>query len=217
MDWYQSLSVIALTLSVGLLWEVQKIRKHIHLDDMTPTRKWKKRIEGKRYVPKHIPDQVPSGAGKRDIAFYRDTVGITKYLNAIYSETPWAFQDAGKLDGGLGSEKGAERTIEVWHNQIKTAWICLSSIDYGDRESSYVSAELDLINGRIFDGHEIHGLAHTVASLVCTTTDERQAAETSIHRTMIDAMWQVGGKFGNPSTEFLFRGRQIRKAPNLEG
>lgn len=213
MDWYQSFSVSALFLSAVLLWQVQKIRKHIHLDDTTPTRKWKKRIEGKRYVPKYIPDQVPSRADKRDIAFYRDTADITKYLNAIYSETPWAFQDTGKLDGGLGSEKGAEREIEVWHNQVKTAWISLSSRGYGQGELSHVFVYLDLINGRIFDGHEIHGLAQTVASLVCNTTDELRAAETSIHRTMIDAIWQIGGAFGNPSIEFRFMGRQLKKIP----
>ena len=42
----------------GVWWEIEKIKKHLHMEDLTPTRNGKKAISGPRYVPKHKPDQV---------------------------------------------------------------------------------------------------------------------------------------------------------------
>ena len=208
-DWNQSLSVMAILLAGGSIWEAMRIKKHFHLDDLTPTRKWKKAFVGTRRTPSNRPDRIPIGAAKDDVLFYRDFAGAVDFQNEIYAETPWSFEDAGELYGGAGSEFGAERNIEIWYNQVKSAWVRLSCFRYskGD-EGLDVRINLEPINARMFEGNEISGLASTIAELVINSQEDRLRATDKIQSTMINNMWQLGhGSPGNPPIEFRFSGK----------
>lgn len=211
-DWYHSFSIAALIMSVGLIWEVWKIRKHLHLEDLTPTRKWKKAFRGPRHVPKHRPDQAPESAEKPDFLFYKDSAKAAQYLNTLYADSPWAFQDTGELHGGWGSEKGAEREIEVWYNQVKTGRISISARRYGQQSVLGVNTSFELINGRVYEGTDVIGLAMSIAGIVITTSEEKLEARDHVHATMIDTMWQLGAEsLGNSPINFDFWGQPEKR------
>jgi len=207
-NWYQTLAGIAFVLAAIAVWEVLKLRKHLHMEDLTPTRKWTKAINGPRYVPKHKPDQVPEHADEDDWRFYRDFSHVADYLNELYKSEPWSFENTGRLDiAGYGSEYGTEREILIRFNQQKTGTITLSCIHYRRDDPFDIRAKLDLINGRIFNGYDVFHLAQSIGSIV---TDEGKFQEytANIRTAMIDAMWQVGeGAHGNPAMEITFRGK----------
>lgn len=190
-----------------LIWEIEKLKKYIHIDDLTPKRKWKKRFDGPKVLPKHKPDEVSEYASEADRRFYRDFAPVADYLNNTYEDGPWGFQNNGKLETSLGSS--VEREIEIWYNQNITGWIKVSCIDYGhERYSQSIRVELNLINARIYEGFEVMGLAMTIAQVVIGTAEESQEAKASIQNAMIAAMWQIGPDvFGNPEIEFSATGK----------
>ena len=206
MVWFQALAIVSFALALGLAWELLGIRKHLNLADWTPTRSWKKRFGGKRHTPRHSPDQVSDRADEHDRRFYRDTSRIADWLNDLYADTPWAFENTGRLEAALGSETGSEREIVGWYNGVQTCWIKLSTTSYEPRHHQPVRVDFELINGRMYGGREVLGLAQSVAGLVCATPEELCEARDQIHSAMIDAMWQLGGEFGNPQLEIHFSG-----------
>lgn len=217
-DWYQTISVIALILSAGTAWELAKLRKHLHTEDFTRTRKWKRAISGPRYVPKHKPDKVSEYAKEHERRFYRDFAPVADLLNKWHEETPWSFENTGRLKTEP-SEFGAEREIEIRYNQQKTGVIELSCSRYGGvsghgvlddilrEQVGKVRAHLDLVNGRCFEGFDVLGLASSLADIVADTPEAKQDANSAMMVRMINAMWQVGEEaFGNPSLEFWVDG-----------
>lgn len=210
MDWNWSnvfLAGMGAVVFFGVLREIEKLKKHLHTEDLTPTRKWKKAISGPRYVPKHKPDQVSEYADEDDRRFYRDFAPVADYLNHVYEDSPWSFENTGRLES-KGFETNAEREIEIRYNQQKTGWIKLSSIDYGHERFGDISAELSLINGRTFGGYEVYRLAQTIGRIVTDTPDERRENKTNTMAAMINVMWQVGEEaIGNPEIELSFEGK----------
>ena len=205
-NWYQTVAVIALIFSAGTAWELAKLRKHLHMEDLTPTRKWKKAISGPRYLPKHKPDQVSEYADEDDRRFYRDFAPVADYLNHVYEDSPWSFENSGRLETRVF--EASEREIEIRYNQQKTGWIKLSSIHYGDEHFGDINAEFSLINGRTFGGNEVFGLAQTIGRIVTDTPDERRKNKTNTMAAMINVMWQVGEEsIGNPEIELSFEGK----------
>ena len=176
---------------------------------MTPTRKWKKRFNGPKLIPKHKPDEVSEYASESDSRFYRDFAPVADYLNNIYLDEPWTFQNNGELETSFGFSDGVERNIDIWYNQQFTGEIKVSCIDYGhERYSQPIRVDLNLINARIYEGFEVMGLAMTIAQVVIGTAEERQEAKASIQNAMIAAMWQIGPDvFGNPEIEFSATGK----------
>lgn len=209
MDWisYQSLAGVAVVLSAGALWGVMELRKHLHMEELIPTRKWKKAINGSRHTPVHQPDQVPEHADDDARRFYRDFAPVADLLNLWNKESPWSFENTGKLESQY-RESGAERKIEIRYNQQRTGTIRMSCSRYGHKSFGEICFHLDLQNGRFFEGSDVFGLASSLASIVGDTPEGIRETKTNMMLAMINAMWQVGEKaFGNPSLEFEARGK----------
>lgn len=205
-NWYQTKAVMALILSAGSAWELAKLRKHLHMEDLTPTRKWKKAVNGPRHIPNHKSDQVPELADEDAQRFYVDFAPVADLLNQWHEESPWSFESTGRLEGG--AYETPMREIEVRYNQQKTGWIKLSCIRYGQESLGEIKAQLDLVNGRIFEGFDVLHLASSLASVVDGTPESIREAKTDMMATMINAIWQMGGEVdGNPTLEFVVRGR----------
>ncbi|HUQ35199.1 MAG TPA: hypothetical protein VM144_02360 [Aestuariivirga sp.] len=206
-NWYETAAVVALIISIATAWEVARLRKHMHLEDLLPTRKWTKAITGPRYVPKHQPDQVSEYADEDDRRFYRDFAPVADYLNLVYGDSPWSFENTGRLES-KGFETDAEREIEIRYNQQKTGTIKLSCGQYGNERFGDIRADLNLLNGRTFGGYEVLGLAQTIGQIVTSTPDERRENKTNTALAMINSMWQVGEETtGNPEVELSFEGK----------
>jgi hypothetical protein len=197
-----------------------KLRKHLHLEDMTPTSKWRRAIKGPRYVPKHKPDQVPQYAEDNERRFFRDFSYVADLLNRWHEHTPWSFENTGRLETGIGSENGTEREVEIRYNQQRTGTIKLSCINYGGataidafessllKREALIRAELSLINGRFFDGFEVLGLATSLTNIINDEPDGKLEAQNMMVHSMINAMWQKGEEvIGNPEVEFVVSGR----------
>ena len=208
MDWnlYPTTAGVAFALSLVALWELNKVRKHLHLDDLTPTRKWKKAFNGKKYVPNHAQDEISEHADDDARRFYNDFAGVAHYLNHLYEDTPWSFENSGQLETQYG-ESGAEREIIIRYNQQRTGSIDMSCVHYGHESFGDVRIDLSLINCRIFDGYEVFGLARSVTSIVTDTDEERLESEKNILWAAIDSMWQLGDEsIGNPELKCRAKG-----------
>jgi hypothetical protein len=206
-DWYKTIAVLAFTISAATAWEVARLRKHVHIEDWTPTRKWNKAISGPKHVPSHKQDQVSEAADEDACRFYRDFSHVADLLNLWHEDSPWSFENTGKLENQYG-ELGAEREIEIRYNQQKTGTIKLTCIHYGHESFGEIRAQLDLISGRFFEGFDVVGLATSLASIVDGTEEAIREAKTGMMMAMINAMWEVGEEaFGNPSLEFVTQGK----------
>ncbi|HUQ36939.1 MAG TPA: hypothetical protein VM144_11245 [Aestuariivirga sp.] len=204
VDWFQTAAVVALGLSAITGWTVAQ---HLNIDHLAPRRSWQKRVRGLRHKPKHKPDQVPIHADVDDRRFYTDLYPVADYLNQVYGDSPWSFENNGRLNC-KGFDSNAEREIEVWYNQQKTGKIKLSCISYGHERYGGITAQLHLTNGRLFAGNEVVGLAQTVGQIVTGTPEEDRAIKASILTAMVDAMWQQGDEANvNPELELSFEGK----------
>jgi hypothetical protein len=206
VDWIDRLSIFLAVVVFFLAVMIFEIRRHLNLDDWTPSRKWKKRFAGSRRQPNCQPDEVPSLADERDTLFFQRTSKMADWLNSLYSETPWSFENTGRLEASLGSENGAERLIQVWYNQQRTGRIYMSTF-HRPRKGPTINVKLDLANSRMFDGSDVAQLGMSLAYLVCDTREEVQNAHDQIQSSMINAMWQVNREFGNPELVFSFNGQ----------
>lgn len=206
MSWGESVTIglAVAVITIALLREIWVIRKHLNLDDWTPTRKWKKQFDGSRRVPKHQPDRIPQNANANERNFFRDTSMIVHWLNDAYTDTPWSFESTGELLMSYETDNGAEREIVLWYNEVKTGWISFSS--WGVKNSS-VHVKLSLINARIYPGIEVFGIATSLAQLVSETPAALHEARDQIQTVMIDSMWQKNRDFGNPELKFRFTGQ----------
>lgn len=201
------LASMAAVVFFGVLREIEKLKKHVHIEDLTPTKKWKKAISGPRYIPRHKPDQVSEYADEHERRFYRDFAPVADYLNRVYEDRPWSFENTGRLES-KGFDTNAEREIEIRYNQQKTGTIKLSCIEYGHERFGDIRADLSLLNGRTFGAYEVLGLAQTIGQIVTDTPDERSKSQTNVMFAMINAMWQVGDEaIGNPEVELSFEGK----------
>ena len=207
--WYQVIAVIALVVSGVTAWDVRKLDIQLHLGNLVPTKKWKKAVSGPKYLPVHKPDRVPGGAGPDDRRFYRDFALVADYLNEIYKEGSWSFENTGRLKmANHGSENGTEREILIRFNQQKTGTIRLSCSHYRREHPRDIRANLILVNGRVFGGREVFQLAQSVGDIVTEEADILQASNINIMRAMIDTMWQVGEEApGNPELNVTFTGK----------
>jgi hypothetical protein len=221
-NWFETAAVMALMFSVGSIWELMRVRKHIHLDDLTPTRKWKKAIKGPKYIPKHKSDKLSGNERGYEIQFFKDFSKVADLLNTWHTDSPWSFENNGKLDSGYGSESGAEREIDIRFNQQKTGWIRISCWQYGglsgegafdeiwsDRVGK-IDAKLVLVNGRCFDGFEVLGLASALADIISDQPEVREEVTKNMMRVMINSMWQIGEDIDvDPTIEISVRGQAL--------
>lgn len=202
MSWMERVGLAVIILA--LVREIWVIRKHLNLDDWTPTRRWKKQFDANRREPIHQLDRVPLNAEPDDLRFFHDTSMIVHWLNDIYKDTPWSFESTGELEESFASENGAERKIKLWYNQVKTGRISISKIRM---KTSTVYVKFSLINSRMYPGLKVHGIADSLAQLVSKTPEEIREARDQIQTVMIDNVWQLGTEFGNSELEFHFTGQ----------
>lgn len=198
------LAIASLAMVLWLMWEVTSIRKHLHLQDLTPSSSWRRRFNSHKHRPRHVPDTLPRDVGERNRRFFEDTKYVVNWLNEIFAETPWSFEN--DKASGVSSDR-AVREIVGWYNEVKTCRIALSSEHYeadGDRRADVA---FNLLNCRAYDGMTVINLAQAAAALVCHTEAALTEAQDLIQSKMIDVMWQVGGDIGNPPLEMEFSGQ----------
>lgn len=198
------LAIASLALVLWLMWEVASIRRHLHLQDLTPSSNWKRRFNGHKHRPQHFPDKLPRTVDEHNRRFFEDTRFVVHWLNEIFAETPWSFEN----DEAIGvSSTRAVREIVGWYNEVKTCRIALASAHYDTDSDRRADVEFSLLNCRAYDGMMVINLAQAAAALVCHTEAELTEAQDQIQSKMIDAMWQVGGDVGNLPLEMEFSGQ----------
>ncbi len=215
-NWYHLAANLALALSVSSIWGLIKVWKHLRMEDLIPTRKWKKAINGPRYLPKHKPDKLSGNEEGYEIQFFKDFSKVADLLNTWYADSPWSFENNGWLDSGYGSESGAAREIEIRYNQQKTGVIKLSCINYEkgyspanrDLSSAYkINGHLELINARHFEGYEVFHLATSLGNILDGEPGSSQKVKSEMMMAMIHTSWQIGEEvFGNPPLEISISG-----------
>lgn len=207
-NWYQMVAVYTFILSAGVAWEVLRLKKHLHMEGLMPTKKWKKAVRGPKYVPNHKPIQMSEYGDEDDLRFYRDFSRVADYLNELYNDEPWSFENTGRGDiANYGSENGTEFEIQIRYNQQITGEIRMSCIHYLADRPHNIRVELNLTNSRIFNSYRVFGLAKSVSEVV---SDEERFQETEIKilAAMNECVWQIGEEAnGNPDLEISFRGR----------
>lgn len=203
MSLHLLLAIASLAIVLWLMREMALIRKHLYLQDLTPSPGWKRRFNSHKHRPRHLPDKLPRNVEEDNRRFFEDTKYVVDWLNEIFAETPWSFEN----DEASGMQSGrAVREIAGWYNEVRTCRIALGSAHYeadGDRR---VDVEFNLLNCRAYDGLTVINLAQAAAALVCHTEAELTEAQDQIQSKMIDAMRQVGGDIGNAPLEMAFSG-----------
>ncbi len=205
MDWSLRIAVFALILAIFATWRAEELARFFHVADNKPNKFWKKKISAKKHFVSHRPDDktVLAHADDRDLQFLADFWGFADYLNEVYLNTPWSFENSGRVESGLGTEHGASRTIEVRYNEQQAGTIETSSFGYGNRP---VRVEINLVNARHFQSHDVLGLAGTVSELICNA-DNLPIMRQQIYEAMLNCMWEVGPQvIGNPEFEFAVYG-----------
>jgi hypothetical protein len=212
LGFWQWLTLMAVLMAAVLWWELETLRRQLGAQDLKPLKKRMKAFEGPRRTPQHKPDRIPPDARKDDFRFYRDFAGAADYLNDLYADSQFSFENTGTLEAsGLGSE-GVERRIQIYHGQLPSGDIEISCINYAkaDRLPFDVRVRLSLTNARFLEGYTVYNLAHSVSTIVSAPGDDgvRPSPDLNILKTMVDAMWRTGkGSILTPFVEFEFRGQ----------
>src|SRR5689334_6923852 len=103
MDWWwQFIGGAIIGLAAWLTWEVLRLRRLMHVDDLTKSAHWKKAIKGTRYTPAKPKDVIPEWAKQNELRFYREFQNVAGFLNQEYGQDPWSFQDSGTPGNGGG-------------------------------------------------------------------------------------------------------------------
>lgn len=204
MNLHLLLAIASLAIVLWLMWDVASIRKHLHLQDLTPSSNWRRRFNGHKHRPRHLPDKLPRSVDEHNRRFFEDTKCVVDWLNEIFAETPWSFEngEVGDLIHGR-----ALREIVGWYNEVKTCRIVLSGAHYGEDGARRTDVAFTLLNCRAYDGMTVINLAQAAAALVCHAEAELAEAQDQIQSKMIDAMWQLGGEAGNLPLEMEFSGQ----------
>jgi hypothetical protein len=206
VSWDQILSLFALLLASVAIWRAEELARYLHISDNTPNKAWKKRVSQSKHQVAHKQDAEIElqGADELDRAFLSDFWGVADYLNAIYANDPWSFENSGRVEAGLGT---ASREIEIRYNEQVTGFIKISSIKNFEFP---VRLKIELLNARHFDCYEIMGIAETAAFLVCDV-DEIQRVRQQVQGAMLQCVWQLGAEaIGNPEFSFEIWGSAKR-------
>lgn len=204
MDLFLLLAIASLAMVLWLMWEVASIRRHLSQRELTPSPSWKKRFNSHKHRPRRLPDRLPHDVDEDKRRFFEDTKYVVDWLNEIFAETPWSFEN----DEAIGSFPDmAVREIAGWYNEVNTCRIAIRSAHYEADGERRAEVAFTLLNCRAYDGMTVINLAQAAAALVCHSEVELTEAQDQIHSKMIDAMWQVGDEAGNPSLEMEFSGQ----------
>ena len=197
-------AMLALCLSIWGGYRVSQLSRHIGYEETS--RRWRKKTHGKRFVPKILPEKPESILRDDDLSNIREFSGAADWLNKVYADYCWSFQDTGilKLHHLAG---GAYREIDVYYNQQRTGRIKIVCPNIpGDHEQ--VRIHLDLMNARRFDGTSVYDLASSISEIVHPQLENRPQFDTMIVSKMLQLTWQVGEDANsNPDLELTFVGK----------
>ena len=207
------IALLATILAIIGLWQIHTLRTHLHIEDQISKRKWRRAVKGPRFNVMSMADVYPTGTNPSQANFFKATENIVMLLNTWYNETPWSFEDEGRLE--LEPLSGAERRIVIRHGQQKTGSLRVSAIDF-DSGSSYIkgssTAELEIINARFWAFYDVYGIAVSVAGIIADEGKFEEAKQQAALASM-DCMWRIGpDTFGNPDFEFSVRGNGLAKS-----
>lgn len=206
------LALFAVVIAALAVWDMDRLKAHLHLKDQISTKKWRKAANSPRFQVSTRKDDYPLGANPSQIAFFVATAIISERLNKYYSDSPWSFDDEGKLD--LDELDGAKRSIAIRHGQQKTGLISFSAIDFNsefDFLKGEVTADLEIMNARFWPFHEVYGIAITVAQMIADVENFGEARYVAAV-SALECMWMIGPEaFGNPDFEFTVSGRGLQR------
>ena len=207
------LAFFAIVAAAVALWEIDRLKSHLHSRDQIANRKWKKAANGLRYQVPASKDVYPSGAKLSQVAFFEATSSFATKLNELYSDRLWSFEDEGKLD--LEEMSDAKRSIVMRHGQQKTGMITIDTINFGSEIDDFkglATARLEIINARFLPFYDVYGIAITIAQMIA---DVEKYDEAKYHAALaaLECMWMIGEEsFGNPVFEFTVSGHGLRRS-----
>lgn len=203
-DWTYAIAVAALALAATNALGLRAVKRFVGFEEAT--RKWKKAIKGPRYKPKRLQEKDPEELREYDLANIREFEGVDDWLNGVYGDNAWSFQDTGVLKQE-DLHGGAYRTIEVRYNQQITGWIKVIRPRWNLSGGEPVIVELDLINARQFQGSDVYGLAYTLSEIVHPAEKDTMSSREKILTEMVRVIWRVGEEaIVNPDFEVSFEG-----------
>lgn len=203
-DWTYAIAVAALALAATNALGLRAVKRFVGFEEAT--RKWKKAIKGPRYKPKRLPEKDPEELREYDLANIREFAGVDDWLNQLYTDSAWSFQDTGILKQE-DLHGGAYREIEIRYNQQVTGWIKVIRPRWNLSGTEPVIVELDLINARQFHGSDVYGLALTLSEIVHPAEEDTTSSREVILMMMVRLMWQVGEEtIVNPDFKVSFKG-----------
>jgi hypothetical protein len=159
----EDLIVPSFLISLVCLYGLSKIRRFVGYQDKG--QKWKRKILGKRYVPKILPEKNGEYLEDSKLLAVREYADVAAWLHQIYENSEWGFQDSGQL---CNRDHRVAREILVYYNQqrvgaIEIAWPFLR-LKKQNLDEIWVTFRL--YNARQFDGYSVVDLAHQVARIV---------------------------------------------------
>ncbi len=207
------LAIFAVVGAAVAIWEIDRLKSHLHIKDQISTRKWQRAAKGSRFQVLARNDIYPVGTNLSQAAFFGATSIIPARLNEIYSDGSWSFEDESKLH--LEEIGGASRSIVIRHGQQKTGLISINTINFGSDivgMKGKVYAKLEIINARFWPFYDVYGIAISVAQMIC---DVEKYDEAQRHAAVaaLECMWMIGKEsFGNPVFEFTVSGRGLLRS-----
>jgi hypothetical protein len=206
MDWSNKIAVVALIVALVAAYTAHTVRRQLKLDDWTPTRKWKKLAAKPRREPTPVQYTFGRDVGESERRFFEDTTRLAEGLNDLYGNSSWSFQDAKEPRTTEGGRTGAVRLIHIWHGEVSTGMLGISTRHYDVAKRAPVYITFTLSNARMFAGSDVVNLALEAAHLVCSTADALVDARLQIHRAMIANLWQIDGDDPGNEIEVSFTG-----------
>jgi len=181
----------SLLLSIKNGYGLSKLRRYIGYEEFN--RKWKKKISGKRYEPKILPEKNGEYLDEPGLLAAREYKDVAAWLHKIYENSEWGFEDSASLSN---RDNTPAREVFVYYNQQRVGNIEIRWLDTRLKKSDFdeISVALHLHNARQFDGYSVVDLAHQVARIVqpldCQP-DYWNSLETRIISKLILSSWQT--------------------------
>ncbi len=207
-DFWEWAPALLALVYVFLLWLLWLLIQHLK---QKRERERREASYADRRTPQHKRDEIPQNASDDDRKFYKDFAATADYLNMLYEETDFSFENTGKLEPS-GYTDDAEREIKIWHGQLPSGSITIGCRHHGSPELAVgrVKFKLSLVNARFMSGNEVFSLATEVSRMVAVDEEDQKQVwlQIGILHRMVDAMWRTGEESTTTlDVDFVFVGR----------
>ena len=184
---------ISLFLSITAVYGLFNLRNQIEHQNVS--RKWKKKIQGDRYVIKNLPEKNPDKLNEADLDEIRKFQTVADWLNRVYENDDWRFQDTGLLKSHHMNGNRACREIQIYFNQQLAGVINIICPDRNLKgRFDDIDISFNLFNARLFNGSEVYGMAMSVSQIVDPpdlTQDQYEKIKNYVISRMLFVVWQV--------------------------